>query len=617
MSGIHTSNSGHRSPISYLLGIVALAVALRLAVGLMEPMSTRSDAGAYLAMAVNVAEGRGLIDSLGNWAYYCPGYPLLLAAVFLLTGPQLGVVLAVNLALSAVTIVLVYRVGEKGVRSLFPERPEGCCAEKAPDPFFTPERPEGCCAEKAPDPFFTPERPEGCCAEKAPDPFFTPERAGLLAALAWAVYVPSIAMANAINKENLMIPLMLGILWCTLAWPDSPRRIALAALAGLLGGLAVLAAITGSVVAGSLAAVILVYGASWRQRAVAAGAFLLTASVVVAPWLYRNYLLFGEPVLKTNSGFVFYMGNNPAATGGYLSIGDTPMAGEWGRIKTEEGELAADREAARRAWRYMFEHPGRTLWMFAKKAALFWQPPNLRSDEPESLEKRILRYTWFVQYLVLMGLALYGLRTFRHTWPLYLAIALYMAIHLPFVVMLRYRLPIMAVVVAVAGSWKLGVGSWGKTLTRSANSQLPTPSSQLLLRSIAVLYALAIVVVTLLPSGRGTPLAGWDTSISPSVQNTLHLPAYAVLVVLLMAAFGRSARRPWLALGLITAGCIAFGLASEWLQAAVIPGRFGSLTDALSNTIGSLLGAGSWRLGVRCQVSGVRKKKHCNGEGLP
>ncbi|MDY0170420.1 MAG: alpha-amylase family glycosyl hydrolase [Thermoguttaceae bacterium] len=41
----------------------------------------------------------------------------------------------------------------KGVRSLFPERPEGCCAEKAPDPFSAPERPEGCCAEKAPDPF--------------------------------------------------------------------------------------------------------------------------------------------------------------------------------------------------------------------------------------------------------------------------------------------------------------------------------------------------------------------------------------------------------------------------------------------------------------------------------
>ena len=44
---------------------------------------------------------------------------------------------------------------EKGVGNLLPERPEGCCAQKVPDPFFTttPERPEGCCAQKVPDPY--------------------------------------------------------------------------------------------------------------------------------------------------------------------------------------------------------------------------------------------------------------------------------------------------------------------------------------------------------------------------------------------------------------------------------------------------------------------------------
>ena len=570
------------TPPRILLGIIALAVGLRLAAGLVQPMSTESDAGAYLAMAVSVAEGNGLIDSLGNRAYYCPGYPLLLAAVFLLTGPQLGAVLAVNLVLAAVTVLLVYQVG-KGVRSLFPERPEGCCAEKAPVPISNPE---------------------GAAQKRLLPPFPAPEWAGLLAAAAWGLYVPSIASANAINKENLMIPLMLGILWIALAWPASTRRIALAALAGLLAGVAVLVAVTGSVVAGSLAAVVLMHGTNWRQRLAAGGAFLLVAAAVVAPWLYRNYRLFGEPVLKTNSGFVFYMGNNPAATGGYLSIGDTPMAGDWGRIKNEEGELAADREATRRAWQHIRENPGRTLALSARKAVLFWQPPNLTSEEPESLEKRLLRYVWFAQYLALMGLALYGLRDLRRTWPLYLAIALYAAIHLPFVSMIRYRLPIMAVVVAVAGSWKLGDGSWRLASASSPNSQLPTPNSQLLLRSLAVLYALAIAVVTLLPSGGDTPVVGgWDAGISPSVQNAMHLPAYALLVVLLMAAFGRSARRPPLALAVITVGCIAFGITSEWLQAAVIPGRIGSLTDALSNTLGCLLGAGSWKLGAGKSVS--------------
>lgn len=53
---------------------------------------------------------------------------------------------------------------KKGVRSLLPGRPEGCFAQKGPDPFFgplLPGRPGGCFAQKGPDPFF--------------DPFFGPE----------------------------------------------------------------------------------------------------------------------------------------------------------------------------------------------------------------------------------------------------------------------------------------------------------------------------------------------------------------------------------------------------------------------------------------------------------
>jgi two-component system CheB/CheR fusion protein len=52
-------------------------------------------------------------------------------------------------------------LGNKGVGNLLPERPEGCCAQKVPDPFvppgnLLPERPEGCCAQKVPDPFLPP-----------------------------------------------------------------------------------------------------------------------------------------------------------------------------------------------------------------------------------------------------------------------------------------------------------------------------------------------------------------------------------------------------------------------------------------------------------------------------
>jgi hypothetical protein len=44
---------------------------------------------------------------------------------------------------------------------------------------------------------------------------------------------------------------------------------------------------------------------------------------VIAPWTWRNYLLYGEPVLvSTNGGATLWMGNAPGTNGGYLPIPD-------------------------------------------------------------------------------------------------------------------------------------------------------------------------------------------------------------------------------------------------------------------------------------------------------
>ncbi len=413
------------TPPRILLGIVVLATVLRLAGGLVVPMSTEGDPGAYLAMAAGAAEGTGLADVHGNRAFYSPGYPMLLAPVFWLTGPSLGAVLAVNVALAAVSVLLVYGVAR-------------AAAEKGAEAFSRGGL-QGAGQQTA--------------QKRLLPPFAPSEWAGLSAALAWAVYVPSIMTANAIAKENLMVPLMLALAWLALAWPGSRRRGALAGLAGLAAGVLALAGTTGCAVAGALAAVIAVRGGPWRQRLAAGGAFLLVAAAVLAPWYYRNYLIFGEPLLKTNPGFNFYMGNNPAATGRFVSISDTPMADEWHRIRREHGERrerVAERAVARRAWRHVRAYPGRTVALFAKKSVMFWEPPYLTSAEPESLVKRLLRYVWFAQYVGLTALAVAGLRNLGRTWPLYLAVALFAAMHIPFVVMLRYRLPIMAVLCACA-----------------------------------------------------------------------------------------------------------------------------------------------------------------------
>lgn len=386
-------DSGRWLSLGLLAAVMLLALALRCAASIEAPMSTRSDAGAYLAMASGLADGTGLVDAFGNRAYYSSGYPILLGVVFMVFGTSLHTIFVVNLVLALISVYLIFRIG----------------------------------------------RLLDC------------ERAGLIAALLWAAYVPSIQTANCILKENLMIPLMLAQIWIVLAWPATSHRILLAAAAGVITGALAVVGPTGCVVAGVLLVMMFVRGSNWFQWLSSGVVFFLFMCVTLAPWLYRNHLVLGAPVLNSNGGFNLYLGNNPAATGRFVSIAVTPMAQEWHSLLRERGEVAASREAGRRARAYMRENPGRTATLWLKKAGLFWELPKLRNPlESESIQKRILRGVWFAQDLFLLAFAAFSLAWVRRAWPLHLSVLLFVAIHVPFYVMTRYRLPIMAVLCVLA-----------------------------------------------------------------------------------------------------------------------------------------------------------------------
>lgn len=107
--------------------------------------------------------------------------------------------------------------------------------------------------------------------------------------------------------------------------------------------------------------------------------------------------------------------------------------------------------------------------------------------------------------------------------------------------------------------------------------------------TVTGVYAALLAVVCLLPSGDGV-LGGWDAALTPTWQNTLHVPAFAALAVLgILAALGSFrvglAGVLWIALG-----CCAYGTLLELAQAS-IPGRTGSLTDVLLNAAGVVVGS--------------------------
>ena len=105
---------------------------------------------------------------------------------------------------------------------------------------------------------------------------------------------------------------------------------------------------------------------------------------------------------------------------------------------------------------------------------------------------------------------------------------------------------------------------------------------------VTAIYTALLTTASLLPSGQG-PLGGWDASISPNLQNGLHLPAYAGLVVLWTLSYSTRSPLTTRSILAVTCACVAFGAAMELAQ-SVIPGRTCGLGDALANTGGTVLG---------------------------
>lgn len=103
-------------------------------------------------------------------------------------------------------------------------------------------------------------------------------------------------------------------------------------------------------------------------------------------------------------------------------------------------------------------------------------------------------------------------------------------------------------------------------------------------RLSCVAYVGLIALLSLLPSGTGW-LRGWDASVTPNLQNLLHLPAYAVLLLLAWGCLPRPKAAGAASLLAVAATCVAYGVALEFAQ-TIVPGRTGSLSDVMLNAGG-------------------------------
>lgn len=381
----------------WLAALVVAGLVLRLGAIGGYPHQPVSDELAYLSMAQNLVQHGEVIDVVGNRALYNAGYPMLvLAPVMVVFGDSLIAMRVANALLGALTIVLCYAVARQAGAGVLGAR---------------------------------------------------------LAAAMFALYLPASVYTVYLAKESLMTPLMLGVIGCgVLITQRVSARLALCL--GVLTGLLALTGNAGLALGAAIAVALLSPQLTWRKRIVFSVMTLAVAAAVVAPWVARNQQVLGAPVLNTNGGFNLYLGNNPVATGLFVSVGDTPAAEVWHSTLKQHGELAATQAMRQLAVGWITEHPAEFVALAARKAALFWTPPWHAGQGPGSTVETLLRAAWSLQYLLIVGAALAGfaLASLRHR-PIaliWIAVAAYTAVHMLFYVIYRYREPIMPLLIVLA-----------------------------------------------------------------------------------------------------------------------------------------------------------------------
>ena len=320
----------HRS----ILFIVLIALLLRLAVitvGHTYRITPRRDHFQFGwetgRLARSVAEGQGFSSPTdlptGPSAWAPPLYPYILAAVFRLFGVYSAlsawVILAFNSIFAALTCLTLYRIAE---------------------------------------------RMYGIGVARA-------------TAWTWAVFPYAIYWPVRVVWETSFTTFLLSLaLLLTLRMADEPPRPRIWILFGLLWGLI---ALTNTAVV-SMMPFCLLWLLYWLPRRpqpfVGAALCVLTAALVVSPWLVRNYQVFGQFILvRDNLPLEMYEANNDQSAGLWTRNEHPGNNPEAMRRFQELGELGFMTEKRQEVKQFIREHPGRFLWFTVERAVYFWIAP--------------------------------------------------------------------------------------------------------------------------------------------------------------------------------------------------------------------------------------------------
>ena len=443
-----------------LIGLLALALLVRGGVLVSMPESLTDDPDAYRHYAENLVEhgvfGHGSVPS----AYRPPLYSLLLTGPVALGDNARLAIGLLHLAMGVATVWLVYRLGRRwglGAWSL------AAAALVACDPILLVQS----------------------------TLVMTETLATLLAVVSlWG-------LSRFSRSENVTVPF--GIPRAG-DCPDfrvakmglSPSVAYAFAWTMAAGGLLALASLCRptflvfTAVAGLLVATL---WATWATRLKTFAAFSAAVALVLAPWVVRNQIQFGRPIVATtHGGYTLLLGNNPSfydylRSGAWATVWDE---GDYfdGRSKSmPRDELRRDRIAYAEARQNIRRQPGMFAYACVVRVGRLWAPLPHRLTDGESPARRSVRYTiglWYLAEFLLAAIGLFAVftgrpraagldpalcrpnqkrRTNPWLWGVLLVVC-FTAVHTLYWTNMRMRAPLMPVVALAAAAGAGAIATW-------------------------------------------------------------------------------------------------------------------------------------------------------------
>ena len=285
------------------------------------------------------------------------------------------------------------------------------------------------------------------------------DRAALAASVVWSVYpyyvyYSAYAMSEAVHVAMLPICFLLA----DLAAGSERRGYPWSLAAGMGGGILFLIRSTTL----PLVAVLAAWTAlrSGRGRRIPGTALLVAGfAVAVSPWVARNWVRLGEPVLLPTKGSLnLWMRNNPEMLGleGFdipRNIAESierPELLEYPVLTDHQGELERSAALQRRAMTFIGANPLLFLYLGSRRLLAFLSPLGSSGGGLIGLLSGLLIYL-----PLLIGAAWQAARGWRDPLVVLLASSfiLYLLIHTLAHGGIRYRLPVDGCLIALCSRW--------------------------------------------------------------------------------------------------------------------------------------------------------------------